>query len=512
LSALLSLPIAPDELEYTDVSFGEWLPDLPELNNPGGLEALNVLPDSGGYRPFPQLQAVGGAALSDPIRGATAVISPLDITQLYAGTRNGVYSKIGAGVGPFTTLWEGISNDDFSFKFIRVGDVMVAVHPEHNTAMIPIGSLLPGSYSLVGTTTKAPWANCGAQVGDFLMLGNLTKDFDDGSAAFPSRVRWGGLNNIQVPWVSDPATQADYQDMPPEGGPVTAITGREYATVFQARMISRLTYRGLPDVFDNVIVEDKRGCIARDCVVDVGAYSFFIAEDGFFVWNGTNSSPIGDNKVNRYFFRRLQWSRRSRIVGGVDFQNGCVLWAFPTDSSGVLNEIIIYSYRDNRWSHSIQALEYLLTSAASNVTLDELTAPLESYVDSFDSPLLKQGGKQLVAAFNTSHAYGTFSGKAMAAIMDTGEYNSPDGRRIFANGSRPLVDIASPDAVVRTITRDQGIGQTIVVNDPVAQEADGTCPIISEARYMRFRMELPVNANWNFASGIAVNRRAGGLV
>ena len=31
-------------------SFGEWLPDLPDLNNPGCTECINLSPLQGGYR------------------------------------------------------------------------------------------------------------------------------------------------------------------------------------------------------------------------------------------------------------------------------------------------------------------------------------------------------------------------------------------------------------------------------------------------------------------------------
>ena len=261
------------------------------------------------------------------------------------------------------------------------------------------------------------------------MLGDIRQDPDDGNGVFPARVRWGGFNNIDLPWVSNPATQADFQDMPAEGGPVVSIMGREVGTIYQARMISRASYRGPPAIFDIVPVEDKRGSIARDAVVDIGAYQFFIAEDGFFLWNGTNATPIGDGRVNRYFFSKLAYAKRSRIVGAVDYVNGCVMWAFPTDSTGALTEIIIYSYRENKWSHSIQVLEYLFSSALSNVTVEELTLPIEQYVDTFDSDIYRLGGRARLAAFSSVHAYGLFNGAPMAATLDTGEYSGPNGSR-----------------------------------------------------------------------------------
>ena len=503
--SLLDLSLTPEAYDTVDVPFGEWLPDLAELNNPGAVEALNVLPVDGAYGPFPGHVAIG-APLGDVVRGAYGVVQPNDTTQIYAATLNGLFTRIGTNSAWSQIYSAGITVDNY-WKFLRVNEQMVALHPSYQPVRSPIGTTT--AATVLGG--NPPTASCGAQVGDFLMLGDLRIDPDDSNGYFPSRIRWSGFNNIDLPWISDPATQADFQDMPPEGGPVVAISGREYGTIFQARMISRATYRGPPSIFDIATVEDKRGCIARDAVVDVGPYQFFIAEDGFYYWNGTNSTPIGNNKVNTYFFNRLSYANRARIVGAVDYVSGCVLWAFPTDASGALNEIIIYSYREDRWSHSIQTLEYLFTSASSNITAEDLTDPVESYAISFDSPFFRSGGRSRLAAFNTNHAYGLFTGSPLAATLDTGEFSGPSGRRVAVANARPLVDVAAPLMSVQAIGRDQFIGQPLSYGEIVPQEDDGTCPIIADARYLRFRAVIPANIAWKHASGVQIMRKTTGV-
>jgi hypothetical protein len=503
LTALLDLPITPDTIEKTEVAFGEWLPDKPANNNPGAIEALNILPAEGSYVPFAQ-HTPQDATLADAARGAISVVLSDDIAQVYVGTVNGVFTRLGGGL--FISIYTAPSNAEYAWQFIRVNEQMVGIHNDH----IPQRSAVGTTDPFVNVGGAPPTAACGAQVGDFLMLGNILVDPDDGGNPFPSRVRWGGFNNIDLPWITDPATQADFQDMPEEGGPVVAISGRDVGTIYQARMISRATYRGLPNIFDIVHVEEKRGAIARDCIVNIGQYQFFIAEDGFFLWNGTNATPIGDGRVNRYFFNRLQWSRRNRIVGAVDYINGCILWAFPTDVSGTLNEIIIYSYRENRWSHSIQTLEYLFSSANSNMTLDELIAPLESYTTSFDSPTYRQGGRTRLSAFNTLHTYGLFDGAPMAATLDTGEFSGPDSRHIFINSIRPLIDVAASVITAQAATREQLIGGPLVFGSAVIQELDGNCPVLADGRYMKFRINVPVNVAWSHAVGVEVARKATG--
>lgn len=507
MNALLPMSeLMPDPMARAEIPFGEWLPDQPPVNNSGAVEALNVLPADGSYVPFPSHSPGGfNETLSDPCRGAIAINLDNDSVQIFAGTVNGLASKIGGG--PWGGLVTGAFSDEHAWQFIRTNEQVVLMHQDYAPGRTPVGSL--ASWTLVGG--NPPHAACGAQVGDFLMLGNLLVDPDDGGTAYPARVRWSGFNNIDAPWITSTATQADFQDMPPEGGPVIAIAGRDVGTIFQERVISRATYRGPPDIFEFAHLETKRGALGRDCVVDLGANKFFIAEDGFFLWNGTNSVPIGDGKVNRYFFNRLQYNHRSRIVGAVDFANGCIVWAFPTSSSGVLDEMIMFSYRENRWAHSIQTMEYIFNSAASNITLDELTASLESYTTSFDSPAYQTGGRSRLAGFNQLHTYGLFDGVAMEATMDTAEFSGENGRRVYTAGVRPVVDLTSPVARVSVAMRDQMMGQALSFSTPVLQEIDGQSPILADARYMRFRVNLPAGAAWTHAVGVDVMRKQTGI-
>lgn len=477
---------------------------MPELNNPGAVEALNVIPAEGCYVPFAQHVPEDGKTFGEQVRGALAYLDDNDALQVYVGTVHGVFTTTPTGNIKILDL---PVSAEYAWKFIHIGDQIVALHPQNFPTKVTAGTTALMTF----VAGSPPKAECGAQVGDFLMLGNLYDDPDDGHGAFPERIRWGGFNNIEDPWVSDPATQADFQDMPTAGGPVRAISGREYGTIYQERMISRATYRGLPDVFDIATVEDKRGCIARDSIVDVGAVQFGIAEDGFFMWNGTNTSLLGTNAVNRYFFNRLQYGQRARIVGAPDLVNGCVMWAFPTDSSGLLNEMVIYSYKEDRWAHSIQTLEFLFESYKSNVLLEELTDPLETYTESFDSDIYRSGGRTSLAAFSDNHAYGLFSGAPMAATLDTAESTGPDGRRVFVNAVRPLVDLASPQATVQPIFRDQMIGEPPTYGTPIAQEIDGQCPVLSDGRYTRFRVNIPVDATWRHAIGVEVSRKISGV-
>lgn len=506
MGAFTNLGLPVEAVEQTPVQFGEWLPDLPTRNNPGAIEALNVLPVEGCYVPFCALLPISGASVPDTVRGASSVFTEDGIVRTYAGTLNGIY----AGSGSFTNVYTTAPLlNDYAWQFIQNEEVVVAIHPQ----VSPVFATADVIEAFTDVGGDPPTASCGARINQFLVLGNITVDPDDSDLSFPTRIRWSGFNNIDAPWVSDPATQADFQDMPADGGAVIAIIGGpQRGYVMQARGINRLTYVGLPTVFDIDAVEDKRGPLSRDSVIVQGAYAYFPAEDGFFRFNGVSTEPIGDGKVNRYFQRRLAFSSRSRIVGAVDTINGCVMWAFPTDTSGNLSELIIYSYRENRWSHSIQTLEYLFSSGVSATVLDDLTGDLDTdYSASFDDVSLR-GGRSYPAAFDINHTYGLFNGSNMAAVIDSGEYEGPNGRRVFINAVRPNIDVAVPLVTVQIATREQLIGDELTFSAAMGQELTGECPIIADGRFVRGRMNVPAGTTWRHATGLDLMRKAGGKV
>lgn len=501
----LKAGITPSGVEQVPLAFGEWLPDLPEVDNPGAVEALNVIPGEGCYVPFKDIVLSAGLTLPAACTGALEVFDDAGSPQLFAGTTAGLYKRSSSA---FTNVYTPTISlyDQNYWQFIQFGKSVVALHPQQTPVVADVG----GAAVFSPLAGAPPIAYCGSRVGDFLVLGNLDNEADPDGARQPQRIRWSGFNNIEADWVTDPSTQADFNDMPAEGGAVMAITGREYGTIFQERSVSRMSYVGLPTVFDIQTVEESRGAISTGAVVDIGAFVFFIAEDGFHVWNGTNSSPIGDNKVNRYFFNRLNYAARRRIVSAVDFVNKCVMWAFPTGANTTLDEIIIYSYKENRFSHSDKVVEWLLNGYTLDTSVDDLHGNLDTgYPVSFDSDIYK-GRRPYLAGFDSTHSFGFFNGTARAVTLDTAEYTGPSGLRVFANSARPIVDVNAPVATIQPVYRDQFRGEALTYGAVTAQEITGECPVLVDARYVRFRMALPAAAVWKQARGVELWRKSTG--
>lgn len=504
-SSFKSLRIQPQPVEDVPLAFGEWLPDIMNLNNPGAIEALNVIPTENGYAPFKSLTPVAGLALPGPCKGAIIVPTRFGDLKMYAATAGTLNLRVGS---TWLNLWTSAVTipDYYLWQFVQFGHFMVAMHPQ-----VPIQSTdTDGNAPFANLGGNPPRAACGARVGDFLVIGNLDGEPLPDNSRQPQRIRWNGFNRIDAPWTTDALTQADFQDMPTEGGAVIGITGREFGTIFQEHSISRMSYVGLPTVFSLETVEESRGALCTGGIVDVGAFIYFIGEDGFYVWNGVNSTSIANNKINRYFFANLNYAERGRITGALDYYNQCVRWAFPTGNGTALTEQLIYSYKENRWSHAIVTTQFLLSSYVLPVSLDDLLLNLDTqYPVSFDDPSF-QGGQTLFAGFDAANTYGTFSGAAMAATLETSEATAPNGARLYVNNADPVVDVTAPVCTMQIAARDQIIGAAVTFGPAVAQEITGECPVLGDGRYMRFRVNIPAGATWQHAHGVDVWRKATG--
>jgi hypothetical protein len=499
--------IVADPVEPVTVPLGEWLPDQAAVNNPGVLEALNVIPlDDGSYGPFPDFEPYGHGGMGGEALGAASVLIPnSNVVHQFVGQYDGVYNRLGDVT--FSGLIGAPVSRNYNFQFFQFGTLMISLHRDSVPFKTVIGDTNPANT--IALQGAVPRAACGAAVGDFVFLGNILDDPWDAHAVAPNRIRWSGIKNIDT-WDSDPATQADYNDMPYEGGSVISVTGRTNLTVFQERMISVGRYVGLPKVWDIETAEHDVGCIARDSVVQMGQYTFFIAQDGFRVWNGTNSERIGDAKIDKYFFSKLQYAYREKISGVFDPVTSCVYWAFPTGFDGSLNELIIYNPRTNRFSHSIQTVECLVSVATSTITVDTLEGFTDDNLSYVDDPSFLTGGKPLLGVFSEGHLFGTFTGGTTTAIIDTAEFSGPENRRVFVNKVRPIIDITEPLVTVQAMGRDQLPADPLGSGAIVAQEADGTVPVLADGRYLRFRLRIPAGLAWKHAQGIEIYRKAGG--
>ena len=107
----------------------------------------------------------------------------------------------------------------------------------------------------------------------------------------------------------------------------------------------------------------------------------------------------------------------------------------------------------------------------------------------------------LLFAFDTSHRSGSFSGPALPATVETGEFNpaAGQGRRSIIRACRPLIDGGDPQIQIGAReTQQSGVSYA----PATGLTAAGLAPVYSSGRYFRVRATQPAAAVWSNMQGI----------
>lgn len=486
------------------IPVGEFLPDRPAYMNPGALIVKNAIPT--GDRSYGQilgLSEISTTALDARCQGAFAAIHPnTGHTYHYAGDASKLYGLVDTAWTDYSGTTYNVAAEE-AWEFARVGDKVVACHIDDAAQAVTIGGT---SFADYFTSTLKPKARHVAVVRGQLTVGNL----DEGGTRYPNRVRWANVGD-NADMDADVDNLSGFKDLdssPGGGGYIQRIIGREYGTIYQERSIWRMTFVGQPDLYRFDELEVNRGTIAPGSVVPYGRWDFYLDADGWMLFDGVSSTPIGKEKIDRWFFSTFNTSFTDRIRGAVDPASSTIQWLFPSTASsdGTPDTLLIYHWPSKRWSYASIDADMLFQSASLGTTLDGLdaiTTDLDSLVYSLDSARW-QGGELLLHAFNTSNQLAGFSGSALTAQFDTGERELFQGRRALPIKARPIVDGASATVTVQVSTRDS-LQEAAAFGSAVSVDSNGDAAVRSQnlgGRYHGGRMN--VSGGFNDVQAIEV--------
>lgn len=495
----------------TRIPFGEWLPDYPPFANPGATVAKNVLPAPGGYRSFPSLNTYSNS-LGAVCKGAIVARDTTGNYFNYAGDQSALYvlsatswtnvvRSAGAG-GAYNN-----TPDDY-WEFTQFGTQLIGVNGLNDVPQ----TITVGTAQFQNLGGSPPKAKHIASIRDFVVMGNISS----GATYSPQMVRWSAINNA-ASWTADPTTLADFQDLPGDGGWVQKIVGGEYGTIFQERAIWRQTFVGSPLVFQFDRINTNIGAFAPQSVVNYRNIIFFLAEQGFCMFDGSNITPIGDNKVDRTFFADLDYNYIVRIQAAIDPVKKIVCWAYPGTGNvaGNPNRILIYHWSTQRWSRvediNIEFLFSNKTTATGLDSLDTLFPSIENVFPSLDASIWA-GGNSIFSAFNSNHRLANFNGSAMAATVETNEQqlNMEDDGLAYVTQVKPILDGVAASVQCSVIARNdltKSSSSTVAASPTSA----GFVQVRSSARYHRFRIQTLTATAFENLQGLDVTIQMDGL-
>ena len=483
------------------VPFGEWLPDQPPHLNPGANVATNVYYALNSYKRFPSLVDYSSNNIGAHSRGAGSfrdnagnvynfVAKNTDLYQLASGTFT---SRKGSLTGGDTDFW----------TFTQFGNYVIASN----------GVDLP-QYYLMGTSTNfanlsaiqtagtTPNFRVSGVIRDFLVTGNQTSN--------QNRIQWSGINDITT-WSGK---QADQQDLPGSGGEIVHITSGEIGYVFRQNQIIRMDYVGGATIFRLSVISPNRGAVYGRTVCQDNRRVFFYADDGFYELNGDSISPIGAEKVNRFFDANLNKAYTDRICAAIDPFNQLALWLYPSvnntnNTTGICDRIIIYNYATKKWSLAEANASTIFTQFVGAYTV-ELMDIISENLDAINIALdtdFWNGGQLFLGAVDSDYKAAIFSGTGNEGEIETSELEIFPNHRASVQGIRPIVDAT---ATVTLKTRDR-LANSVTTSSSSSMNSSGMNPVRQSGRYVKVNVKTPSGVVWTNAQGIDLVASKSGL-
>lgn len=490
------------------VKFGEWLPDAPENNNPGAINVENVLVEGLDYKPFKEFQAIS-AAVSTGVRviGAYSFIDDSGDVNNFAGDAGELFKQSGSSwinVSVASTASTTYSTPaDGQWRFTAFGQRVIATNLANDMQSYLVGS----STAFSALSTGAPKAKDVAVINNFLVAVHT----DDGTIR-PNRVQWSALED-PTNWSTSAVTLSDYQDLEDDGGYNQRIVPTQnYGVIVRENSIVRMEFVGSPAIFQFTTAEEKRGTQAMNSVVSDGIIVYYLSPNGFNAFNGTQSIPIGDNKVDRTFLAKLDENQLHLIKGAIDPVEKYVAWGYKdATKNGYITDLILYHYNEGRWTQASQDCDIIETMNTPGYTLEGLDAvstSVDALAFSLDSRVW-QGGKATLGAFSTAHKLGFFDGDNKKAVLETGEAALNPGGRAYVSSVMPVTDSTGVQARIKSRTNQYG--SLTVSSSATLNTATNEIPFRVDAAFHRVEMTFSAGSTWELAQGIKFRSKPTGV-
>ena len=533
------------------IIFTEWLPDQPSSTN-ALVDAKNVMPNQVGYKPFPTAQNYGSAAGENLIATVSGKFD--DVTQLFSGSATKLYQYNGVNHINVSKSSRIISIIERTSNVVTI--TTTTAHGYSVSDSVVVGATtntgINGTFTVasVPSTTTFTYSQTGADIASVADSGRVYRDtynasqwrftqfgpnvlavdnnskvqywevnqsvsFEDASADAPvakyittvrdfvvtahvggvaNKVQWSDINDF-TNWTSGSASQADFQLLP-DGNTIQGITGGEIGLVFLEKAIIRMSYSGSPLFFQLDTISRGLGCIEGNSIAQYGATSFFLSDDGFYSTDGNVVTPIGVEKIDRYFFDNLDYNSLSTISSSIDPVNKLVVWNYPKATGG--RELIMYNWQIQRWSRAetdVTTMAYAATAtttleALDNFgTIDTLPASLDSSIWAGGIATLKGTRGQYIVAFNGSSA----TANIVTPDLEIGFNSTITLARTQIDNGSSTIQVASRKMLDDTIT----------YSSSVTTDDENRASLRSSGRY--HRLSITPTGNWTSAIGVDVD-------
>lgn len=539
----------------TVMPVAEWCPDAPDLSEYTNI-ALNVValtPES--YGPINNLVQFSSNALEGTCIGMGFAEDTSPATHIFAGTASALEILTQGG-----SAWNDVSGGTYAaaagenWRFAQYNNLMLAT--DFSDPIQSYDMIAGGAFGVL--SAGAPHARFIAVAKTFAIVANTN---DPVGGPNPARLWWSGAGEPTA-WPTPGSTtaqqkQSDFSDLTGPQGDITGLApnlaGCDCAVFFE-RGVFRMIYGGPPDIFDFYPAASVRGCPAPNSIVQLGMLVAYYGEDGFYVFDGNQSQPIGANKVDKWFAANVDQSALNLLVGAADVANKAYVWIFRSiyAPSVLQDTMLVYRWDIQRWSSASLQTQWIARSPVPNVQpgvslvpgqlqlaaiSGSATGSLLDIQTEAGSDLQTENGVDLLTEQSFALLLAYFSGTPLPAQVGTKVVQINPAGRAFVNATRPLVNSAGSglpllieptgltlltEAGFPITTEASGAVVTVAMSartnyydqeafgPEVAPNSMGECPQRSDGRYHRGRISIP-SGIWTTMFGLDVTGIRAGL-
>lgn len=216
------------------------------------------------------------------------------------------------------------------------------------------------NYTPGVTSTRAGFMRnyCSPNVGNILIAGNLTEVVDGISYNYPTTVRWSqAFANTGYPstWVPTLSNIANEQEVPVRGPLIDGFFfgGNFYVCSYWDTVVfTPIAYQNsTAPIFGVRLFNQGRGLLNNNCWTNTDQNVYGIDSRDIWVFNGSEFTSIGNQKVKDYFFNNLNPTYYDRIFMVNNTQKYQIEIYYPDlTSTGWCNKMLSYRYDLQIWN------------------------------------------------------------------------------------------------------------------------------------------------------------------
>ena len=522
------------------IPFGKFAPDQPSVNGQVMRLAQNCIFYAGAYRPLPGIsEAALRAPVPNDLAGGVIVVCA---SYSFRSGRSVAFVVVEAG-GAAKVL--AVSEGSVTV-LSKAGDASHALSPAARWNMLQYGErcviasnanpLVVVDFADVITEYSQP----DAVVGELIAV---VRDrlWHAGDVGNPFRLRFTGIDSLSF----DPADASNRggEQVIPDTGEITALTGGEVGHIYTESGINRMTETGDAFIYQRDSISEQVGCRKGGWAVRVGGVDYFFANNGFKRRVGEDIESLGHGVVDEWIEEREYGARSHNRVFHWSEKNILVFHGEPSESTA-----LAYNYNEDAFS----------TLSDDGVSWRSWTAHRQSAV-SMNSPIFKEenrgqpyfvgsrfnepwsagvrgsdlrwgGGDEEFVEFVLDGGelrahwvgYGAaYTDRGAEAVLETGEQYAfdllradvegnpravvPRGRLVFVNEGRLIGDLSGAGVVVemQVATRDGAFGEPFSWGPRVPIERPDFINMRARGRYLAWRVVL--TGGWGYIAGVDVS-------